>query len=382
MTRGVALGWWLTGATLVALGAAPVIPNAVAAEAPSARVEPAQAKLGDTVVLVVEHFGPNELVDVTLCGGNAAGGSTYCLVQRGFQLATDSDGVARGEVFVDRPPVDCPCVVRVVAIASGTEALAPIDIVGLSPQNPAPPLPMENPLELVVSAVEDRDSWTAFFGAGAQRLVKLAVRNKSDRAIVPIAITATAGPVDDPTTIVATPPPPAIGPGETVAIEIPVDFPAMARGPQAIEGRIITEDGDLPFRVETDVRWWTVWVVPAILAFEVLLVVMWRLLRRSGRDDDGDADVIGGPGPAGDGTGGDLDVDTAPPAVDEVPAPDEPPDDDEPDRESELVGVAMAWSPPEPPAARPLAVVPAPSARVPFSPWPEPKLARWPAPSR
>jgi hypothetical protein len=371
----------LAGATLVALGVAPVIPNAAAA-GPSARVAPSQAKLGDTVILDVDGFAPNTLLDVSLCGGNAAGGSTFCLVQRGFQVATDAAGVARAEVFVDRPPVDCPCVVRVVALSTGEQALAPLDIVGLSPQNPPPPLPMENPLQLVVSAVEDRDSWTAFFGAGAQRLVKLAVRNQGDTAIVPVAITATAGPAGNPTTLVPTPPPPAIGPGETVAIEIPVDFPAMARGPQAIEGRIITEQGDLSFRVETDIRWWTVWVVPAIIAFEILLIVVWRLLRRASRDDEGDADDLVGREPDGDGPGRAAEFDDLPPVpTDGNAAPTDSEPQSEGVDEAELVGASTMWAPLEPSVAQPFATVPVAAAKVPFSPWPKPTLAQWPAPS-
>ena len=253
-----------------------------AAPAPTVLLSPSVAAIGDTIVVSGSGFTPQQLFSVTVCGGGGSGTSTTCAFGDGVQTASESDGSLSTPIVVTAPPVACPCSVRIASLDQvGAPVLSPITIVDMPTDIPPAPTTVPAP-QLSVDQTEIRvdDAWFAYIGGPSQRMLLLQVSNSGGEAVVPSAIEVRSGPPGDVTQFVKGPPPPAIGPGETVTITIPVSFPSLSTGEQLVQGRIITAYGDTPFEASTTLRWWSAWVVPAAIVFELLLIALWFFLRR------------------------------------------------------------------------------------------------------
>jgi hypothetical protein len=178
--------------------------------------------------------------------------------------------------------VACPCSVRIAALDQVAEpVLAPLTITDMPTDiAPAPTTVPAPSLSVEQTEIRVDDAWFAFIGGPSQRMLLLEVSNNGGQAVVPSAIEVRSGPPGDVTQFVKGPPPPAIGPGETVTITIPVSFPSLSTGEQLVQGRIITSFGDTSFEASTTIRWWSAWVVPIAIVFELFLIALWFFLRR------------------------------------------------------------------------------------------------------
>jgi hypothetical protein len=246
------------------------------------RLSPSVAAIRDTVIVWGTGFAPRQLFSITVCGDGGSGTSTTCAFADGVQAASEADGTLYAPLVVAAPPVACPCSVRVAALDRvGEPLLEPITITDMPTGIPPAPTTVPAP-SLSVDQTELRvdDAWFAYIGGSSQRMLILQVSNRGSEAVVPSAIEVRSGPPGDVTQFVKGPPPPAIGPGETVTITVPVSFPSLSTGERLVQGRIVTAYGDTPFEASTTLRWWSAWVVPAVIVFELFLVALWFFLRR------------------------------------------------------------------------------------------------------
>jgi hypothetical protein len=282
--RVVAAGVSLVVVPLVALpsvDAAATAPSS-AAPVPTVLLSPSVAAIGDTVIVSGTGFSPQQLFSVTVCGGGGSGTSTTCAFGDGVQTASESDGSLSTPIVVAAPPVACPCSVRIASLDQVAEpVLAPLTITDMPTDiAPAPTTVPAPSLSVEQTEIRVDDAWFAFIGGPSQRMLLLEVSNNGGQAVVPSAIEVRSGPPGNVTQFVAGPPPPAIGPGETVTITIPVSFPSLSTGEQLVQGRIITSFGDTSFEASTTIRWWSAWVVPIAIVFELFLIALWFFLRR------------------------------------------------------------------------------------------------------
>lgn len=282
--RALAAGASLVVVALVAFPSVGIVGAAPrsATPAPAVQLSPAVAAIGDTVLVSGTGFSPQQLFSVTVCGGGGSGASTTCAFGDGVQTASESDGSLSTSIVVVAPPVACPCSVRIAALDQVADpVLAPLTIPDMPTDVPPAPTTVPAP-SLSVEQTEIRvdDAWFAFIGGPSQRMLLLEVSNNGGQAVVPSAIEVRSGPPGNVTQFVAGPPPPAIGPGETVTITIPVSFPSLSTGEQLVQGRIITAYGDTSFEASTSIRWWSAWVVPIAIVFELFLIALWFFLRR------------------------------------------------------------------------------------------------------
>ena len=248
----------------------------------SATISPSAAAIGDTIIVSGAGFSPQQLFSVTICGAGGSGTSTTCAFTDGVQAASEADGSLNSPIVVAAPPVACPCSVRIASLDRvGEPLLVPLTITDMPADIAPAPTTLPGPsLTIDYTDIRVDDAWYAYIGGPSQRTLRLQVSNTGGVAVVPTAIEVRSGPPGDVTQFVKSPPPPAIGPGETVTITIPVSFPALSTGTQLVQGRIITSFADTSFEASTTISWWSRWVVPAGIAFELLLIALWFFLRR------------------------------------------------------------------------------------------------------
>ena len=72
----------------------------------------------------------------------------------------------------------------------------------------------------------------------------------------------------------------ALAAGASLVVVALVTFPSLSTGEQLVQGRIITAYGDTSFEASTTIRWWSAWVVPIAIVFELFLIALWFFLRR------------------------------------------------------------------------------------------------------
>lgn len=258
---------------------APLVAETVG-DTPSATVDHTDLRLGSTATVRGSGFAPGQVVDVSVCGTGVTVGTESCAFRHAFQVAANDDGKFIALVPIFRPPVNCPCHIRLAPLGAGEAVSVPIDIIGITDGAPTPPQVTSETLEIVDAHLDGDGPWTAFFGAPAARTLVLVVVNRSPVAVVPLAITAFAGAGERPTELVVTGTPPVIPAGATVKILIPVTFEAFGHGRHRVAGQIIHAHGEVEFAVDVSLTPWGVVLVPAFVAFQVILLATWGFLRR------------------------------------------------------------------------------------------------------
>ncbi len=189
-------------------------------------------------------------------------------------------GELTAHVRVGAPPVPCPCVVRLTAIAGAEAATAPVTVVG-APTSGGAGGAAELPAvvrALVVKdlTIQDTGSWTSWFGASPQRQLTVTLLNSGSVAVDSPPMVMSAGKGGDPTGSVAVPALGSLQPGESRTYTVPFELGAFAFGSYTIRGSIPGLAQPLEFAGHTSSHPWGLILIP------VVAVGQWLLLR--GRD--------------------------------------------------------------------------------------------------
>ncbi|MGW3562892.1 hypothetical protein ACWDSL_03145 [Streptomyces sp. NPDC000941] len=164
---------------VLALGAPPQVPEAAAADGPTATVSKEEAGAGGTVTVSGQGWRPRALLMMLICGQNMIGGTNSCANSDGRAVTTDSKGAFHKKLPVAEPPKPCPCVIH-VATVTGEAAYddAPFRVAG----HPVAPLPKQEGtggerLRALSARLDGSSGLLTWFGAPPQRRLVVTIAN-------------------------------------------------------------------------------------------------------------------------------------------------------------------------------------------------------------
>ncbi|NUP40000.1 MAG: hypothetical protein HOY76_24060 [Streptomyces sp.] len=163
----------------LALGAPPQVPEAAAADGPTATVSKEEAGAGGTVTVSGQGWRPRALLMMLICGQNMIGGTNSCANSDGRAVTTDSKGAFHKKLPVAEPPKPCPCVIH-VATVTGEAAYddVPFRVAG----HPVAPLPKQEGaggerLRALSARLDGSSGLLTWFGAPPQRRLVVTIAN-------------------------------------------------------------------------------------------------------------------------------------------------------------------------------------------------------------
>jgi hypothetical protein len=151
---------------------------------PHVTFTPDKPKVGDTITVTGTGWTPGSLVQVSLCGQAAIGGTNTCSQTTASSATVDAQGGLNVKLRIAAPPKPCPCVVRAATVTGGALTTnQSIEVEGL----PVGPL---TPSVLVPGRLVFMDSWMAgkdtifnWFGSPVARRFEIKVANMGQTAI-------------------------------------------------------------------------------------------------------------------------------------------------------------------------------------------------------
>lgn len=255
---------------------------------PTVVATPGEVAPGSTVRLTIDGYR-SPYVTMIICGNEARRGSGDCALTASVANEfNDPDQPMVYNFTVVAPPVDCPCIVRVVGGDTSEVAVAPIVITG-HPVGPLVDPPVVGPLVKVgVSArtadMPGLDGIRSALGGDTAFEVTVAVRNVSDIPLASVKLSGTGG-RDNNDIIVSLPldDPGLIGVGQTWRQTVTVTVPAPSFG--ELEWRV-TASGAGPVidaNVTTQHRPWLVVVLTLVAVGCVMALVLRTVVRARDR---------------------------------------------------------------------------------------------------
>lgn len=221
-----------------------------------------------------------ELLQVVTCGELGVGGSRTCDQAQAIATPVREDGTFRVRIVVGEPPVPCPCVIKVTAVA-GVDARVdvPFSVSG-HPNGDIPTLDSLQP-RLEVEAVELRGSgpFLSYFGASPRRDLEVTVRNAGG-ATSPATPLLTGwgrapGGIEREYEPAEVEP---LEPGMSATLVIPASLPIAAMGTYHVAGAL---PGLEPFDVAVTHQPWGLFILNVLALVLVVLAIRWRLARRA-----------------------------------------------------------------------------------------------------
>lgn len=293
MTRplAVALAMVATAVTFLGPGTTRVAGAEEASRAdpsvgPNVTVSPGGAPVGAAVMVELSGW-PAGVVTVSICGDAARRGSPDCDQIHAQGVAVPESG-ARSVRVVVRPPVGCPCVVRVSTPSSDLVRIALLDVPGfamLAEAELGPELPSSVQVAAleVTAEVEADGAWSsavlAALGGPVDRRLVLSVRNLGTAPVAGVTISGAIGRTRADGVPLTVPPLGTLAPGEERTVTVAVPMPALAAGRYLVFGRVDSMAGAASFETSTDAHPWGLLVVAVLMT----VIVVGSRARRRGR---------------------------------------------------------------------------------------------------
>ena len=263
----------LTGlAGVAALGRTPV----EAATAPTLTLSTSTLNPGQTIMIGGTGWPPNMPLQAVLCGSDASSGGNDCSVEASSTFAAWSDGTVHGQLVVVIPPVPCPCVVQITAVANDFIAKLPVTLVGAVVAPVTPPSGLGAGGHLTATAsVTGASTLKSFFGGGAARQLHVTVHNPT-AGVVHTVITARWGRSTDPEIVITSPDPVTLQPGQTRTVQLPFTVNALSFGTYHVAGALTGAAASGSFTSTTSTYPWGIPVV----ALGLIGLLIYRAVRR------------------------------------------------------------------------------------------------------
>ena len=214
---------------LLPTGASPIR----AQSGPSVSLDKTQVNAGDPIIVTLVGF-TSQQVTVAVCGNLAKRGSSDCnMPQSQSERIRAGDDLTLTQLFIQAPPVPCPCIVRATG-TNGEFAIAAIDLIG----HPIEAIvsPGDGPLVELGLAVERKPAGVsttirAGLGAATTYAVTVSVRNITTEPLPNIALRANvAHRLSDDAAPVQFDRPSPIQPGQTWTQTLDLELPAPHLG--------------------------------------------------------------------------------------------------------------------------------------------------------
>lgn len=260
----------------------------VAVSAPAALASPVveiddtEVTLGQEVAVTGSGWPASTMVTLELCGNAAMNGSADCDHAGARSVGVSTGGRFAARMTVGRPPVPCPCVVKVASNSSGTEFLAKIKLLGFPEVEPRDRLGLPEITRLVkvtTARLERTAGWTSWFGAAPSYRLVATLRNTGTVTLHDLPISFSWGKGAEPTGFVAAPDVPTLEAGAETTLEVPVTLDALAIGGYDVVGRIDGIGAPLEFRAHTTNYPWGLIVVPGVVLAQLALLGLRNRLR-------------------------------------------------------------------------------------------------------
>jgi len=277
--------------------------HAPAPAKPSLTAIPPAARPGATVFVDATHFPHDVDVFLQICGDAGLYGSSGCDQVDSSTVATSSTGTFRWPILVERPPLDCPCVVEAFSPSLQSPVLLPFKVVGV-PIAPLQRYRTSNPFDaLSISGVALTGSgpWTSWFGGQPRRTIVLTLTNRGSVKLTLPPMVVREGAVGTTPLDVATPALGSLGPHRSRVVRIGVSFRYFASGSFDVSGYFAgLASPRTRFTLKTSMFPWGALILAILLGLILLGTAIYVVIsrrRRRRNDDDGGRDA---PAPGGD----------------------------------------------------------------------------------
>ncbi|MEK7423478.1 MAG: hypothetical protein AAB131_06500 [Actinomycetota bacterium] len=275
---------------LVGLGVPPVDDSGTVTSGPIVTSSRPEVEPGASTVLTIDGF-TSPYVQISICGNEGRRGSADCNMSASEGVEVNGDEPLVLQMPVAAPPVDCPCVIRVVGKDSSEVAITPIVVIG----HPVGPL-VDPPVlgDLVAVSITAReapkgalDALRSDLGGKINFEVTVRVKNLANTPLKQVSVSASAGrsASDDSLVSLELENPGLLGVGQTWQQTVTVEIPAPAfgstewRATVSGAGRIVTTTST------TKHRPWLLIILSMVVVLNIgLLLIRWRIRRRSSRE--------------------------------------------------------------------------------------------------
>jgi len=259
---------------------APKTAHAARSKSPNASIDVSsqQVAIGD-VILVTPSGWPDGPVTMSVCGNDGRRGSADCDLL-GSQAVRVNAGTAQTfELRITRPPVPCPCVVRVSSTADQIVRSIPVVVAGVATA-PTVGDASTTPKVLQVSARLDEArgfgaNVASAFAGPSKRRVLVTVRNAGTAAVDAVTVSAVVGRDSSSGTPVGSRVIAQLPPGARETVDFSVTIGAPAFGDYVVFGDVSTPSTTSEYSVSTSSDPWALWLLVPICLF-----VAARVLRR------------------------------------------------------------------------------------------------------
>lgn len=244
------------------VGWAPV----AAADGPDVTLSTAQADVGETITVSGNGWPRGKEVAVSICqdpGGSKA--LTCASASQGVLVSWD--GYFSTELEVVAPEGGCPCVVAVdsPSVPPVTSDLRIVTGDGTS-------LAAPDGLVIEEARLVGGHGPATWFGGAAKPDLELTLHNGgAGRAEMSIRLLWRDG-LESPVTVPVSPVP-ALAPGETRTVVVPLAFESWSQGGHTVEGTVTTDETVLPFKTAMTVAPWGLY---AVVVLAMVTAAGWR----------------------------------------------------------------------------------------------------------
>lgn len=262
--------------------------SAASADGPTVEITGSRsASVGDSVPIRISGFS-GSFVTISTCGNEARRGSVDCNLVASKGLRLKVDGTSDDIVVVSKPPMKCPCVIRVASDSNDEVATVVLRIIGHPFGDVVEPAPVDDAVGLDVRATSEPDGFGGWVrsaaGGPARYAVVVTVTNRTTTVLRNVTLFGSVGRGEtDELVPIDVPNPGPIAPGgawtETVYTQVPTPsvgsfrFRVTATGAGATVDASVTERHSTPLLLGLLV----------FLVVDVLVLVMRRLARRRQR---------------------------------------------------------------------------------------------------
>jgi hypothetical protein len=245
---------------------------------------------GTTFKIEGQHWPPNTLVQLEVCGSQARSGSADCATSNAQIVAADATGWFRARLAVVLPPSPCPCIIRAMSQTSALLATVPIEIPNAPTAHPGDGTvnaPALRRIEVSMSRLRGSDTWQTWLGGRPKRSLEFEVVNTGSVAVSDATVALSIGPSDSPTGFVKPVKIETLAVGESRTYTVAIEFDSLAYGEQIVQGTVNGASVPETFSASTSTHPWLLIVLPiALVAQAILLFVRNRLRRRLHDDQD------------------------------------------------------------------------------------------------
>lgn len=279
----------LVAASLVLVG---MLPGAARADGPTVEIDgDTSVATGGAVDIRISGF-QTSFVTISTCGNEARRGSVDCNLPSSQGLRLNADGRSVATVVVAKPPMKCPCVIRVASESNDEVASIPLTISDLPTGPVIDPKPIVDAVKLSIRAATATDGFGDWargaLGGPARYAVTVEVTNRTSVTLRNVSLFGSVGrgPADELLALdLPNPGPIAAGATwtQTVYAKVPAPTIGSFRFKVTAAGAGATVDASVTQRHSTPL----LLGVLVFLVVDVGLIVVRRLRRRRGaRADD------------------------------------------------------------------------------------------------